>query len=398
MSSSSSPLAARRIWIAGIGGAGMSAYALLAQAWGAEVSGWDRNETPYLAHLDGLEVTISPDPPAPPAGWEVYVSTAYRGLVDGRPRAELLAELVSLRRSIVVAGAHGKTTTSGMIAFALDRLGDDPAFLIGGDIPQLGGNARAGGGWLVVEGDESDRSVAALRPEIAVLLNVDLDVHNADVGTRDELEAMFEAWLAHAPHVVRAESLEPVEIPLSVPGEHNRRNAAAALAALEVAGYPRDAAARALADFRGAGRRLEPKGNAGGVEVLDSYAHHPAELAADLSAVRRDGGRVLALFQPHLYSRTLYLADGFAAALAGADAVCIADVYPAREQPIAGVTGRLIVDALAARRPGMRIGWAPDLTDAARIVAGWARPGDIVLTLGAGDVDRAAPLLLEFLA
>jgi UDP-N-acetylmuramate--alanine ligase len=190
-SSSSQPLTGRRIWIAGIGGAGMSAYALLAHAWGAEVAGWDRNETPYLAHLDGIDVTIAPEPPTPPPGWEAYVSTAYAGRVEGRPRAELVAELVSLRRAVVVAGAHGKTTTSGMIAFCLDRLGLDPAFLIGGEIPQLGGNARAGSGWLVVEGDESDRSVAALRPEVAVLLNVDLD-HHTTFSSRDEVARMFE--------------------------------------------------------------------------------------------------------------------------------------------------------------------------------------------------------------
>ena len=132
-SSSSQPLAGRRVWIAGIGGAGMSAYALVADAWGAEVAGWDRNDTPYLAHLSReIDVTIAPEPPAPPKGWEVYVSTAFAGRVWGRPRADLLAELVSLRRSIVVAGAHGKTTTSAMIAFCLDRLGLDPTFLIGG--------------------------------------------------------------------------------------------------------------------------------------------------------------------------------------------------------------------------------------------------------------------------
>jgi len=131
--------------------------------------------------------------------------------------------------------------------------------------------------------------------------------------------------------------------------------------------------------------------------VLDSYAHHPAELAADLAAVR-NGGRVLALFQPHLYSRTLHLAHGFAVALADADAACITGIYPAREQPIPGVSGRLIVDELARVRPGMRIGWAPELSEAARVVAGWARPGDTILTLGAGDVDRAAPLILGLLA
>jgi UDP-N-acetylmuramate--alanine ligase len=394
-SSPSQPLTGRRIWIAGIGGAGMSAYALLAHAWGAEVAGWDRVATPYLAHLEGIDVTIAPEPPRPPDGWEAYVSTAYAGRVEGRPRAELVAELVSLRRSIVVAGAHGKTTTSGMIAFCLDRLGLDPAFLIGGEIPQLGGNARAGSGLLVVEGDESDRSVAALRPEIAVLLNVDLD-HHATFGTRAEVRELFDSWLAHVPHVVRAEELEPVAFELAVAGDHNRRNAAAAIAALELAGVPRADVERVIVEFEGAARRLERKGEAGGVRVLDSYAHHPAELAADLAAVR-EGGRVLALFQPHLYSRTVHLAHEFAVALATADAVCITEIYPAREQPLPGVTGRLIVDELAGVRPGMRIGWAPSLDDAAGLVASWAHAGDTVLTLGAGDVDRAAPLLLELL-
>ena len=401
-SSSSQPLAGRRIWIAGVGGAGMSAYALVAHAWGAEVAGWDRNETPYLAHLPAdIAVTIAPEPPTPPAGWEAYVSTAFAGRVEGRPRADLLAELVSLRRSIVVAGAHGKTTTTAMIAFCLDRLQLDPTFLIGGEIAQLGGNARAGEGWLVVEGDESDRSVSALRPEVAVLLNVDLD-HHTTFGSRAEVAELFEAWLEHVPHVVRAEELQPVELELAVPGEHNRRNAAAAIAALELTGVARADAERVIVEFTGAGRRLERKGEAGGVAVLDSYAHHPAELAADLAAVRSDingeGGRVLVLFQPHLYSRTLHLAHEFAVALAAADAVCVTDIYPAREEPLPGVTGRLIVDELAQVRPGMRLAYVPGVEDGARLVAGWSREGDTVLTLGAGDVDRAAPLLLEALA
>jgi UDP-N-acetylmuramate--alanine ligase len=374
----------------------MSAYALLARAWGAEVAGWDRVETPYLAHLEGIDVTIAPDPPPPPPGWEVYVSTAYAERVDGRPRAALLAELVSLRRSIVVAGAHGKTTTTGMIAYCLDRLGLDPAFLIGGEIPQLGGNARAGSGWLVVEGDESDRSVAALRPEIAVLLNVDLD-HHATFASRAEVAALFEEWLTHVPHIVRAEGLEPAALELRVAGEHNRQNAAAALAALELAGVDRSEAERVLVEFSGAGRRLERKGAGRGVAVLDSYAHHPAELAADIAAIRCDG-RVLALFQPHLYSRTLHLAHEFAVALATADAVCVTEIYPAREEPLPGASGRLIVDELARVRPGMRLGWAPALEDAAALVASWSRAGDTILTLGAGDVDRAAALVLEGLA
>jgi UDP-N-acetylmuramate--alanine ligase len=390
------PLDGRRIWFVGIGGAGLSGYALLARAWGATVGGWDRVETPYLRPLAGVLVEIAPEPVVP-EGWdEVVVSTAYRDQVDGRPRAELLAELVSGQRSIVVAGAHGKTTTSAMVAYCLDRLGDDPAFLIGGEVPQLGGNARAGAGWLVVEGDESDRTLAALRPEIAVLTNVDLD-HHTEFSSRAEVAALFEEWLGAAPVAVWGDDLEPVSFELAVAGEHNRRNAAAALAAVEAAGYEREAAERALAEFAGVGRRLEPRGEAGGIEVIDSYAHHPAELAADIAAAR-DGGRVLALFQPHLYSRTRHLAREFGQALAGADAVAVTQVYRAREDPVPGVTGKLIADAVADARPGMEVAWTPEVADGARFLARRARPGDRILTLGAGDVDAAVPLILETLA
>jgi len=390
------PFDGRRIWFIGIGGAGLSGYALLARAWGAEVGGWDRVETPYLAALQGALVELAPEPVVPDGWGEVVVSTAYRDQVEGRPRAEFLAELVSLQRSIVVAGAHGKTTTAAMIAFCLDRLGDDPAFLIGGEIPQLGGNARAGGGWLVVEGDESDRTIAALRPEIAVVTNVDLD-HHTEFASRAEVESLFADWLAAAPKAVRGDELEPVEVELAVPGDHNLQNAGVALAAVELAGYSRAEAARVLGEFRGATRRLEVRGQAGGVEVVDSYAHHPRELAADIAAAR-DGGRVLALFQPHLYSRTRYLAREFGAALASADIVAVTDVYRAREQPVEGVTGKLVVDALAETRPGMELGWTPAVEDGVRFLARRARTGDRVLTLGAGDVDRAADLILEALA
>jgi UDP-N-acetylmuramate--alanine ligase len=391
------PLEGRRIWFVGIGGAGLSAYAQVARAWGAEVGGWDRVATPYLRALAGVEISISPEPEAP-AGWEVVVSTAYAGRIGGRPRADLLAELVALRRSIVVAGAHGKTTTTAMIAFCLDRLGLEPAFIVGGDVPQLGGNAGTGSGWLVVEGDESDRSVAALRPEIAVLLNVDLD-HHATFASRAEVEQLFDEWLVHVPHVVRGDELEPVSLELAVAGDHNRRNAAAALAALEVAGVARTDAERALVEFRGAGRRLEAKGEAGGIRVVDDYAHHPAEIAATVAAVREGGAaRVLVLFQPHLYSRTLHLALEFAQALSTADAVAVVDVYPAREEPLPGVTGKLIVDELARVRPGMRVAWAPRVDDGARVLRSWARERDVLLTLGAGDVDAAADVLLGIAA
>jgi UDP-N-acetylmuramate--alanine ligase len=388
------PLEGRRLWFVGIGGAGLSAYAQLARAWGAEIGGWDRVDTPYLRLLGEARIVISSEPEAPD-DWEVIVSSAYTGRIEGSSRAAFLAELVSLRRSIVVAGAHGKTTTAGMIAFCLAELGLDPAFLIGAEISQLGGNAAAGEGWLVVEGDESDRSVAELRPEIAVLLNVDLD-HHATFRSVAEVEALFEAWLVHVPHVVRAEELAPVTLELALPGEHNRRNAAAALAALELAGVPRADAESVIVSFAGAARRLELKGVAAGVEVVDDYAHNPAKIAATIAALRERGSsRILVLFQPHLYSRTAHLARELAVALARADAVCVVDVYPAREQPVDGVSGRLVVDELASVRGGMRIGWAPSVEEGALILKAWARSGDTVVTLGAGDVDRAAPLLLE---
>ena len=391
-----SPLEGRRLWIAGIGGAGMSAYALLARAWGAEVRGWDRVRTPYLEHLEGIDVEIAEDPPVPPDGWEVYVSTAFADRVEGNSRAELLAELVSLRDAIVVAGAHGKTTTAGMIAFCLARLGRDPAWLIGAEIPQLGGNAGTGGGWLVVEGDESDRTIAALRPKVAVVTNVDLD-HHSTFGSKAEVEQLFEEWAAQVPEVVRGEELAPYAGALALPGEHNRRNAACAAAVLERIGLTRDDVAPVLAEFTGAGRRLELRGEAGGVEVYDDYAHHPAELEATLAAAR-DGGRLLVLFQPHLYSRTRHLSCELGRALAAADAVAVTEVYAAREQPVANVSGKLVVDALAERRPGMPLAWTPECEDGARFLVQHARRGDRVLTIGAGDVDRVTPRLLELLA
>jgi UDP-N-acetylmuramate--alanine ligase len=375
----------------------MSAYALLARAWGAEVRGWDRVHTPYLEQLEGIDVEISEEPPEPPEGWESFVSTAFAGRAQGKTRAELLAELVSLRDSIVVAGAHGKTTTSGMIAFCLARLGRDPAWLIGADIPQLGGNAGTGEGWLVVEGDESDRTIAELRPRVAVVTNVDLD-HHATFASHAEVAELFEHWLAKVPEVVRGEELTPYDGPLAVAGEHNRRNAAAALAALELAGVGRDEAAGVLAEFRGAARRLEHRGNAGSIEVYDDYAHHPAEIAATLDTLKNgEGGRLLVLFQPHLYSRTRHLARELAEALAAADVVAVTDVYPAREEPVEGVTGKLIVDVLTDLRPGMLVAWTPSVDEGARLLAGLVRSGDRVVTIGAGDVDRAAGLLLEAL-
>jgi UDP-N-acetylmuramate--alanine ligase len=392
-------LEGRRLWFAGIGGAGLSAYALVARGRGAGVAGWDRKETPYLAPVRaaGIPVTVSGEPPPAPEGYETVVSTAYPG-VEGTSRADFLAELTADAKTIVVTGAHGKTTTAAMIAFVLDRLGLDPSFAIGGEIPQLGVHARAGSGWFVLEGDESDRTVASLRADIAVITNVDLD-HHTTFGSRSEVVELLDGWLAGLPdaHVVRGDELEPAEMQLAVPGEHNRRNAACAIAALELAGVSREQTVSALGEFRGAGRRLELRGEAGDVRVIDDYAHHPAEVAASLAAARElaPEGRIVVLFQPHLYSRTLHLAPAFARELAAADAVCVTEIYAAREDPLPGVSGKLVVDRLCECRPGMPVGWAPAPGDAVELVAKQARPGGIVLTLGAGDVDATVPAILE---
>ena len=392
------PLSGRKLWLAGIGGAGMSGYAILAKAWGADVSGWDLRETPYLAGVRaaGIPVEISDAPPEPPADAEAFVSTAFAARVQGASRAELLAELVGLADSLVVAGAHGKTTTTAMIAFVLDRLGRDPSFLVGGEIPQLGGNARAGSGWLVVEGDESDRSVFTLPATVAVVTNVELD-HHTTFGSDAELEEAFGEWTSGIETVIRGGELEPVGFKLALPGEHNRLNAAAALAALEAVDVPREAAEPVLAEFTGAHRRFELHAEVNGIRLYDDYGHHPAEIAATLATARElaNAGRVLALFQPHLYSRTLHLTNELAAALARADIACVAEIYPAREEPIPGVSGKLVVDRLSELRPGMRVGWAPALPDAAAFIASLARAGDLVLTVGAGDVDSALPLIEE---
>jgi UDP-N-acetylmuramate--alanine ligase len=406
------PLEGRRFWFVGIGGAGMSALALVAREWGAEVGGSDRSRSSYVERLEanGIQVAVGHDAAQVPEGAEVIVSSAIGADnpeldisrardQEVRMRSELLAELVVLRPSIVVAGAHGKTTTSAMVAFVLDRLELNPAFLIGGEIPQLGGNARAGDGWLVAEGDESDRSLELLQPRIAVLTNVELD-HHASFASEAEVRELFERWLERSPEAVRGEELEPVRFALAVAGEHNRRNAATALAALELAGVPRDEAERVLPEFAGAGRRFELRGEAAGVRVFDDYGHHPREIAATLAAARStvNGGRLLVVFQPHLYSRTRHLAHELARSLAAADAVAVTGVYAAREEPVPGVEGKLVVDALVAERPGMPVAWTPELEDAVRFLARRARPGDLVLTIGAGDVERAGPLLLEELA
>jgi UDP-N-acetylmuramate--alanine ligase len=380
------PLAGRRIYFVGIGGAGLSAYANISKAWGAEVRGWDAQETIFMDALDGIEVDIGGDP-APPNGFEVVVSAAHTHRADGRSRAEFLADLVARRPSIVVGGAHGKTTTAAMIAFALHELGEDASWIVGGVVPQLGGNAHAGSGWLVVEGDESDRSIGLLEPEIAVVTNVELD-HHAAFASEAELGEFFESWLARAPKTVIGWELEPVEIELTVAGEHNRRNAAAALAALELAGIDRLSAEETLARFEGVDRRFELVGSRGGIRVYDDYGHNPTEIGAALRTAREQAdGRVIAVYQPHVYERTRQLGYELGRALGLADAAVVTDVIGGRDEPKPGVTGKLVLDSVS---PGTRRGWAPTLDDAADLALLWARPGDVVVTLGVGEPWKVA--------
>lgn len=374
----------RKLWFVGIGGAGLSAYAQLARAWGAEVGGWDKVRTPYLEPLGDVKIEIAPEPVVP-KGWEAVVSSAYPS-VPGLRRAEFLLELVTARSTVVVAGTHGKGTTAAMIAYALRENGKDPAWLIGAPVPQLGSNAGAGEGTLVVEGDESDRTVFTLPAQIAVITNVELD-HHSEFASLAELEAAFDEWLATVPQVVR--DAPAYEGELALPGDHNRRNAGAALAALELLGVDgRDALAR----FTGTGRRFEVH-DFGGVTVVDDYGHHPSEVAVTIAAARErfPGRRVRVLFQPHLYSRTRHLASELGAALAEADDVTITDIYAAREQPVDGVSGKLVVDALSDN--GVLAAWMPTVEQAAEHVRRAARDGDVVLVVGAGDVDRAVGLL-----
>lgn len=386
-----SPLTGRRLFFVGIGGAGLSAYANIARAWGAEVRGWDARETIFMEALEGVEVDVGGDP-APPRAFEVVVSAAHARRVEGRSRAEFLEELVALRPSIVVGGAHGKTTTAAMIAYVLKELGHDPSWIIGGVVPQLGGNAGSGGGRLVVEGDESDRSIARLHPEIAVVTNVELD-HHAAFASEAELAAFFENWLVAAPAVVRGWELDPVTLELSVPGEHNRLNAAAALAALELAGVAREEAEKAIAGFRGVGRRFELVGERGSIRVYDDYAHNPTEIAATLRTAREGvRRRLIAVYQPHVYERTRHLSRELGKALGLADMAVVTDVIGERDDPRPGVTGKLVLDSVPA---GVRRGWAPTLDDAARVVLAWARPGDVVVTLGVGEPWRIARAVVD---
>jgi UDP-N-acetylmuramate--alanine ligase len=448
----------------GIGGAGMSGIAKILAARGAQVAGSDTKESPTAEALRNAGVTVHIGHDAAhlaPGATCVVLSSAIRpenpelAAARGRGlpvlhRSDALAALMEGRRTIAVAGTHGKTTTTSMLAVALGALGKDPSYAIGGDVHGPGSNGHHGTGEVfVAEADESDRSFHAYRPDVAVVLNVELD-HHANYASLEEIHDSFETFARNirpggtlvlgehpgcevlAARVADREDLTVVRVgtgadadhrvlsvtpsgmtsevryavdgtehrfTVSVPGRHYAHNACAAVSAAAAAGGGGVAElAAAVTAYTGVGRRLQPKGTANGVQVIDSYAHHPTEITADLEAVRgaAGDGRVLVVFQPHLFSRTRELADEMGAALTLADASVVLEIYPAREDPLPGVTSALIVDA--ARAKGAEVAAAEGTEGVPEWVAGTARPGDLVLTMGAGDVTDLGPLIVARLA
>ena len=435
------PFSGRSLHFIGIGGAGMSGLALVAQALGARVSGSDRSDSSYCSQLRaaGIEPAIGHDAANVPQGAEVVVSTAIPEdnpeLAAARAagaailhRGDLLAELSRMKRTIAIGGTHGKTTTAAMAAHALREAGRAPAFLIGGELRAARANAGWGGGeWAVIEADESDRSFLKLDREVAVVTNVELD-HHATYRSLGELERAFGEFLAPATvrvvgagvelpetdgavtfgletGALRPEGLElhaggsrfnvdGAEFELRVPGRHNVMNALAALAACRAAGLSPAEAAPGLASFSGTTRRFEGQGRtASGALVYDDYAHHPTEVRATLEAARTlEPDRLVACFQPHLYSRTRMLAREFGRALALADLVVVLEIYPAREraEDFPGVSGLLVAAAAADAAGGRAVWWLPTIDDAERMLRTELRRGDLVVTLGAGNVDELA--------
>ena len=459
------PMRGRRLHFIAIGGAGMSGLAFVCRRLGAEVSGSDRAESSYLDRLrsSGIDPHLGHDAGQVPPDADVVVSTAVpednpelaRARERGQRvihRGELLAELCSQRRLLAIAGTHGKTTTAAMCIWALRETGADPAFFLGGELPGAGAdgaptNAGWGdGNWVVAEADESDASFLKLRPEVAVITNLELD-HHSRWGSLAELSEAFAAFAAPASGLVLGAdvrlpgreaqravrfALEPAagqppseaellatdiaaegggtrfrarggeidtEVSLRVPGRHNVANALAALGGLSLVSADVDGCARALAGFPGVARRLELKGEAHGARVYDDYAHHPTEVAATLEAARDLGPRrLLVAFQPHLYSRTKALAAEFGAALAAADEIAVLDVYPAREEPVGeleGVSGMMVASAAADHGHGRRVWWLPTADLAARALGPRLGEGDVLITIGAGDVYKLAESLVN---
>ena len=430
--------ASRRLHFVGIGGVGMSGLALVAHELGARVTGSDRTTSTYLEALQerGIETKMGNAPEHVPAGAEVVYSTVVppdnpeRRAAKGRElhRSELLAQIASLRRTIAITGTHGKTTTAAMVVHALQACGMDPAYVIGGEHRSRGVYAAWGkGDWIVLEADESDRSLLNLRPEIALLTSAEVDHHTA-YASRLELEETLREFMARAsratvvwnrqalralcpPGAIPYDAPEPLlegghsrfewrgfEVVLRVPGAHNAVDAAGALEVAALAGADRATAAASLSGFAGVHRRLELLGQTpGGATVYDDYAHNPTKLAAAIDAVRTFAPRrVVAVFQPHRYSRTAAISRQLGAALARADLVVVLDVYAAGERAEAypGVSGLLVAAAATEHASGREVAWLPGFDEARSFLESTLRPGDLCLVMGAGNVDSLGRLLV----
>ncbi len=432
----------------GVGGIGMSGLARVLAGSGERVSGCDRSESPLLGALrsEGVACSTPHDPAHLDAGvTDIVVSTAIdagepelavarrRGLTI-RPRSECLAAILDAHRErVVVSGAHGKTTTSAMLAAALSRLGRDPSFVVGGVVADLGTNARSGrGGVCVAEGDESDRSVRSLPADVAVVLNVDLD-HLDHYASVEEVESLLQAWIDEQvtgglvvlgdgvplrhPRVrhfgvgagegLRALDVEatdrgisftpsrgPERVELAIPAAHNAGNACAAALVLEELGHPLEEAFAALSAFGGVGRRFETVGRFRGALVVADYAHPPTELAALVAGARpRTNGRLIIYFQPHMPWRTRAFGRAFGDALSGADVAIVSETYVARGEVDPDVSARSIIDRLA-EHGGTEAVWAATADDALQALADRVGPGDLVICVGAGPVDAVARRLV----
>jgi UDP-N-acetylmuramate--alanine ligase len=416
----SAPWRLRRLHFVGIGGAGMSGVAIVARGLGATVTGSDQVDTPYCRRLreHGIEPAIGYDAANVPAGAELIYGSAIaadnperlsRGSSAQLHRADLLAQICSLRRCLAVTGTHGKTTTTSMAVQALRGAGMDPSYVVGAELRATGVNAALGTGeWIVVEADESDRSLLKLDPEIAILTNAELD-HHATYSSFQDLEATFAEFMAKASG--GAVVWDRPQLRALCPGGGIPYDAADAISGpagttfgwrgetVTLAGADPAAAVSALVEFRGARRRMELLGQtAAGAVVYDDYAHHPTEVATTVAAARSlQPRRVIAVFQPHLFSRTHELAHGFGQALAGADLVVVVPIYPAREraEDFPGVGGRLVAAAAADAWPGRRpVAWMPSLDDGAAYLRALLRDGDLCLVMGAGNVDSLGRALL----
>ncbi len=455
----------RRVHFVGIGGIGMSGIAEVLANLGYEVTGSDAREsdvTQRLAQL-GVGVQLGHDAAHVGAAEVLVVSSAIAAanpeIVEARrrripviPRAEMLAELMRLRYGIAIAGAHGKTTTTSMVALVLERAGLDPTAVIGGRLSAFGSNARLGRGQsMVVEADESDRSFLKLSPALALVTNIDRE-HMEAYGSWEALNDAFvefinkvpfygaailctddDAVRALVPRAIRrvityglagashpdvagrdmqlepfgarctvvqsvdGQELELGPLRLQVPGRHNLLNALGAVAIGLELQVPFRRIAEALGEFSGAERRFQVRGERRGVMVVDDYGHHPTEIAAVIAAARSTGRRLMVVFQPHRYTRTRDLLAEFGTALSGADEVVLTDIYPAGEPPLAGVTVDSVAESVrAAGRCPLHV--VPNLADLPGRVASLAKPGDLVITLGAGSIGAVGDRILTALA